>query len=424
MVLSFSFASTFQKNHLKHNCILKRYSGNQPSKLNFTVYDSVIDIPANEWSITAETDKVFFNLNYLKSLEDSKPVALNFNYAILHEGNLPIACFCFQLLNVASNELGSILNLEKYGWLAGKVTSAIDKVVFKRKNGHANYILCCGSFFVSGEYGISFRDRNKSQLVYQALIQIIDKVKERKEKNGDDVCALIVKDFFDASSIDNILMDEGYSSLPMDPEMIFHVHKGWNNFDDYLGALAAKYRLRANNSLKRLESVKVKFLTLKEIEKHGDEILALYKQVQENASVRLVRANIDYFINLKKNLEDNFYIKAFFLDDKLIAFKSGIYYHSNHEAHLIGMDYALNKPLLIYQNLLYSFITDAIAMKSSRLFFGRTALEIKTTVGAKPYPLYTYFRLNNSLLNSMIKPLISRSKTEEWTPRDPFKKES
>ncbi|MBK7853745.1 MAG: hypothetical protein IPJ79_01465 [Bacteroidetes bacterium] len=63
-------------------------------------------------------------------------------------------------------------------------------------------------------------------------------------------------------------------------------------------------------------------------------------------------------------------------------------------------------------------------MKSSRLFFGRTALEIKTTVGAKPYPLYTYFRLNNSLLNSMIKPLISRSKTEEWTPRDPFKKES
>ncbi|MBK7853746.1 MAG: hypothetical protein IPJ79_01470 [Bacteroidetes bacterium] len=111
---------------------------------------------------------------------------------------------------------------------------------------------------------------------------------------------MIVKDFFDASSIDNILMDEGYSSLPMDPEMIFHVHKGWNNFDDYLGALAAKYRLRANNSLKRLESVKVKFLTLKEIEKHGDEILALYKQVQENASVRLVRANIDYFINLKK----------------------------------------------------------------------------------------------------------------------------
>ncbi|MBK7853748.1 MAG: hypothetical protein IPJ79_01480 [Bacteroidetes bacterium] len=56
---------------MKHNCILKRYSGNQPSKLNFTVYDSVIDIPANEWSITAETDKVFFNLNYLKSLEDS-----------------------------------------------------------------------------------------------------------------------------------------------------------------------------------------------------------------------------------------------------------------------------------------------------------------------------------------------------------------
>lgn len=407
---------------MKHNCILKRFAGNQSKQLNFIVYDKVSEIPANDWNSASETDKVFFNLNYLKSLEDAKPVALSFRYVVLYEANLPIACFCFQLLNVASNELGSILNLEKYGWLAGKVTSAIDKVIFKRNNGTANYILCCGSFFVSGEYGISFSDKNKVQTVYQVLPQVIDKVKDNIEKNNDDVCALIVKDFFDASAIDNILIDEGYSSLPMDPEMIFHVHKNWNNFEDYLAALAAKYRLRANNSIKKLEQVKIKFLTLKEIEKHGDEILSLYKQVQENASVRLVRANIDYFINLKKNLEDNFYIKAFFLDDKLIAFKSGINYHSNHEAHLIGMKYSLNKPLLVYQNLLYSFIKDAIEMKSTRLFFGRTALEIKTTVGAKPYPLYAYFRLNNSILNSMIKPLINRSKPEEWTPRDPFKK--
>lgn len=407
---------------MKHNCILKRFAGNQSKQLNFIVYDKVSEIPANDWNSASETDKVFFNLHYLKSLEDAKPVALSFRYVVLYEANLPIACFCFQLLNVASNELGSILNLEKYGWLAGKVTSAIDKVIFKRNNGTANYILCCGSFFVSGEYGISFSDKNKVQTVYQVLPQVIDKVKDNIEKNNDDVCALIVKDFFDASAIDNILIDEGYSSLPMDPEMIFHVHKNWNNFEDYLAALAAKYRLRANNSIKKLEQVKIKFLTLKEIEKHGDEILSLYKQVQENASVRLVRANIDYFINLKKNLEDNFYIKAFFLDDKLIAFKSGIHYHSNHEAHLIGMKYSLNKPLLVYQNLLYSFIKDAIEMKSTRLFFGRTALEIKTTVGAKPYPLYAYFRLNNSILNSMIKPLINRSKPEEWTPRDPFKK--
>lgn len=407
---------------MKHNCILKKISGQQPKQLNYIVYSTVSEIPASDWTNASEIDKVFFNLSYLKSLEDSKPVALSFRYVVLYESNLPIACFCFQLLNVASAELGSILNLEKYGWLAGKVTSAIDKVIFKRNNGKANYILCCGSFFVSGEYGISFRDKNKAQTVYQSLTQIINSVKNDIETKDDDVCALIVKDFFDASAIDNILIDEGYSSLPMDPEMIFHVHKSWNNFEDYLGVLAAKYRLRANNSIKKLEPLKIKFLSLKEIEKYGEEILSLYKQVQENASVRLVRANKDYFINLKKNLEDNFYIKAFFLDDKLIAFKSGIHYHSNHEAHLIGMEYSMNKSLLVYQNLLYSFIKDAIEMKSTRLFFGRTALEIKTTVGAKPYPLYAFFRLNNSILNRMIKPLISRSKSDEWTPRDPFKK--
>lgn len=409
---------------MKHNCILKHFEVKNSGKFSFNIYNRASDVPVTQWENTIEADKVFFNLNYLNALENSNPVALHFRYVIFFENQQPIACFSFQLLNVASKDLGNILNLDKYGWLAGKVTNAIDKMVFKRSGNQANYIICCGSFFVSGEYGITFRDKNKKSIICQSIPQVIEAIKSDVENSGNDICAVIVKDFFDASSIENVLIGEGFSSLPMDPEMIFHVNKNWNSFEDYLNSLSAKYRLRSNNSLKKLEKVIIRFLSQAEIEKFKNEMYELYLQVQQNASVRLVKAGPDYFANLQKMLPGNFYVKAFFLDNKMIAFMSGIHFNGSHEAHLIGMEYSMNKSLLIYQNILYSFIKDAIELKSAQLFFGRTALEIKTTVGAKAYPLHTYFRMNNSLLNGMIKPLVKRSKQEEWTPRDPYKKEA
>jgi hypothetical protein len=406
-------------------CIVKlkdTFKFSSDKNFSFEVFNSVGAIPHKHWNEVTETDKIFFNLSYLKSLEDSKPVALAFRYVLLFENSKPVAAYSFQLLNVASNELGNILNLEKYGWLAGKVTHAIDKIVFKRNNNQkSNYIICCGSLFVSGEYGISYRDKNNKAIVHNALPEILNFLKQEIEQT-DDVCALMVKDFFNATTIEKTLLDENFSSMPMDPEMIFHVQKNWNTFEDYLESLSAKYRLRTNNSLKKIVEVTIKNLTVDEIEKYKPEINELYLQVQNNASVRLVKANVNYFIELKKNLPEHAYVKAFFLEDKMIAFICGIFYKGNHEAHLIGIDYSLNKSLLLYQNILYLFIKDAIELKSEQLFFGRTALEIKTTVGARAFPLSTYFRMSNSILNGMIKPIIKRSSIEEWTPRNPFKK--
>jgi hypothetical protein len=105
----------------------------------------------------------------------------------------------------------------------------------------------------------------------------------------------------------------------------------------------------------------------------------------------------------------------------MIAFTSGFKSGPHYEAHFIGIDYHYNKSHSLYQNILYDFIREAIKNKSGQLTFGRTAMEIKSTVGAVAYPLYSYLKFSNGFLNSLIKPFIPSETNTGWIPRSPFK---
>ena len=63
----------------------------------------------------------------------------------------------------------------------------------------------------------------------------------------------------------------------------------------------------------------------------------------------------------------------------------------------------------------------AIESKAELISFGRTALEMKTTVGAIPVPHNAYIKLNNGMLNSLIKHLLPEKTSEDWIPRNPFR---
>ncbi len=292
-------------------------------------------------------------------------------------------------------------------------------MLFSCHDRKPNYFISCGSLIVSGEHGISYKNKEGLAFTLNLLPQMFDAI--AKSAGDAGICAWAVKDFFDISTADQHLYNHGFSKLPMDPEMIFYVRPEWNTFTDYLQALSAKYRLKANNVLKKLEGLEVKILSDADVERYKEDMVRLYLQVQQRSTVRLVRVNEAYFTLLKKKLKDRFYIHGFFKESNLIAFTCGLVYSGNHEAHFIGIDYSYNRSHQLYQNILYRFIHDAIERKSTRLYFGRTAMEMKTTVGAKAYDLHSYFKLDNSFLNKMAKPVINRAASPEWVPRSPFK---
>ncbi len=387
--------------------------------LRIEVLNSVREMPANDWQTINGENVIFTSFSYLSALEQSKPAGMQFRYVIVYDSKMPVATLCFQLLDVANKDLDGVLNLKDKGWLLQNLNKSINRLLFKCQTGKVNFLICCGSFFVSGEYGINVINRDALPAVIQLLPEVRQKITDTI--SNASVCGWMVKDFYNNTKVDQPLLEDDFFELPMDPEMILYIREQWHSFEEYLASLTTKYRVKANSVIRKIEDVDVVALNAAEVLKYGDELIRLYLNIQQKATVQMARVNILYFEKLLTIMPEKFYVKVFFKESKVIAFYCGFHHAGHHEAHFIGIDYSLNKTLSLYQNILYRFIEEAISQRSSNLYYGRTAMEIKSTTGAKAYPLHAYFNLSNTVLNKMVKPVVRRFTPEEWIARNPFR---
>ena len=91
------------------------------------------------------------------------------------------------------------------------------------------------------------------------------------------------------------------------------------------------------------------------------------------------------------------------------------------EVHFCGIDYSINKDLSLYQRMLYDIIKFATENNLRELHFGRTAPEVKSTIGAIPHPMYGYLKYRNPIINSIMGIFAKRLKPREYILRNPFK---
>jgi len=144
--------------------------------------------------------------------------------------------------------------------------------------------------------------------------------------------------------------------------------------------------------------------------------------VQKNAGFNLVYLKPTYFLDLKHRLGDLYKLYGYYLNDRLIGFNTVILNHDELEAHFLGFDREYNMSHQLYLTMLYDKVKKAISFNKKRIVYARTALEIKSSVGAKPKDMCIYLRHENSLLNKVVSPIISvLNPQEKWVPRHPFK---
>ncbi len=139
------------------------------------------------------------------------------------------------------------------------------------------------------------------------------------------------------------------------------------------------------------------------------------------AKFKLVQLSKTYFSDVIKTQSDLFYVNAWFLNNEIVSFASGFYLTNEIEAHYVGFDYKKNKEFELYQTILYGYIEEAITKKKSKINLGRTASEIKTTVGAKAHELLCYIKPQNAVSKLILKPFMQFLQPTEWIPRNPFK---
>ncbi len=282
-------------------------------------------------------------------------------------------------------------------------------------------IMFCGNIFLSGEYAIGIVDEKK----WMGIIKYVCKSLDSISKSIKPLHAIFIKDFYTKTNKTNKtkvgFKNFSYTQISVEPNMIVKIESEWKCFDDYKNALKSKYRIKVNKADSNSRQLVSKFFTADDIKKHQKDLQILYQNTIKNANFNAQVLNLNTYVYLKSAFNNEFIVKGYFLKNKIVGFLSALTNASNLDAHFIGLDYSLNKDYAIYPRILNDYIRLGIEKKVSQINLGRTASEIKTTIGAKPYELVCYIKHKNQLINLLIKPFLKRIEIKSFKQHLPFK---
>ncbi|HET6225173.1 MAG TPA: hypothetical protein VFF27_02775 [Bacteroidia bacterium] len=402
----------------KKKCALRK----APSTFSFETVDSAHLIKADHWNSIVPFGSEFLKLPYLYVWEKAHAENMRFHYTIIYDQNKPVAIGYFQVIDFNGENFESIIEMENNEALC-RITAYLQKHLANHLKRNADKInmrlLICGNSFISGEHGFTHvPDINKPELI-DALADVIYSIGKTEKLRGK-IAAVLVKDFYitDDHAADE-LSEFKYHDFVAEPNMILPIQ--WSSMDDYLNAMSKKYRHRAKGIIKKGEVMERKIFSVEEITTNEQIINQLYKNVHLKAKFRLATLPASYFAEMKRELKDKFVFTAYYFQENLVGFRSTFILNKEIEAHFIGIDYNLNKQLELYQNMLYDYVKEAITRGTNKLILGRTASEIKSTIGAEAVELKCYIRHHNPLSNRIIKPFVDYLKPAAWIPRNPFK---
>jgi len=147
----------------------------------------------------------------------------------------------------------------------------------------------------------------------------------------------------------------------------------------------------------------------------------LYQRVASRASFNLGDFNLSTYRDLRKKFGKKYVLRSYWHQNKMVGFLSGVFNKNHLDAHYVGIDYSRNRSLGIYQRMLYDYISIAIDQRLNVINFGRTASEIKSSVGAVPEHLTVYIRHKKTITNKFLKLFLLRIQPNEFHQKFPFK---
>lgn len=385
------------------------------------IYESIFDASAL-WDEVLNGRNTLLSSDYLKALERFPPVGMKFRYLLLRDAiNKPVGIVYFQIQHF--NAAQSLNEAENNGspWFIGSLQKFFKGVVAKTVVFNT---FVCGNLLLTGENGYFFSNSISDDEILTVVSAASEKVQQQLNEEGIQCNVCLMKDFkvHEQQPSGKVLGDKRFHEFTVQPCMMMYLNSSWVTFDDYLADLHSKYRMRAKRAFKKSSGLICTELKLEQIQKYQDDIHKKYLMVADNAGFNTVNLHPEYFYGLKKFLGERFRLFAYFREDKLQAFYTIIHNGHEVEAHFLGYDREENAKSQIYLNSLFDIVRLGIEGRFQQINFSRTALEIKSSVGAVPQEMYCYMKHRSNISNKFIKPVIDYLNPDfSWTPRHPFK---
>jgi len=378
---------------------------------NIIYYNSVAQIPNKIWEDLNCKKNLYFSSDYLSALEKNHPNII-FYYIVLFDNS--DSAIAFTTIQVIDFQIHKIEKETK------SFLDVINKILFPKEKPIK--ILVSGNTFVSGEHGILIAENQDKKTTLLKLTKAILNLVNTEENLNKSISIFMLKDFEKESLIiTDELKELNYYSFKVEPNMQFLIDKNWQNFDDYLAALKTKFRVKAKKATQLSKPLKIEEITLENTDEQFPKMKSLYEKVAQKASFNFEEFNIETYKTLKENLGEKYILKTYYLDDKMVGFLSGLISENSLDAHFVGIDYNLNKQYAIYQRMLYDYIRIGIKTNLKIINFGRTASEIKSSIGAVPQELTIYIRHKKTLKNKILKLFLQKIAPTAFHQKYPFK---
>jgi hypothetical protein len=285
--------------------------------------------------------------------------------------------------------------------------------------------LVCGNLLSWGQHGVAFAPSEDPAEVWPAVADALYRIRQadRLIGNADFV---MVKDITDryVNGV-NALSRFSYRELETEPNMVLEISPKWSSYDDYLASLTSRYRKSSKQIEKDFSAAGCQLEELNnpgDVANHSASLHELYLQTHRNARLRLVTLANSFLPTLAERLGEDLRCTIAKRDDKTVGFVTTVRDGETAVGYYVGFDREANAEFPIYFRLLQVVVNDAIKFGCKRLSLGRTALEPKARLGARPDPMRIWIRHRVPMLNVLVRGLLrTLSHHDEAPERNPFK---
>ncbi len=401
----------------------------RPTGLRFASADTLAQLNPETWDAVAQGQSWFFSRDYLQMLEQVPPSCLQPRYGLISDAQGPVAAVVMQWAELSAERMrpsaaaasaeitGKRARLRKLlGKAAAKSGTALVGRISER-------VLVCGNLLSYGMHAVAMAPDVAPEAVWPAVAELLYRVR-RADKLAGQAGFVLIKDVTEtqAKAI-SVLHGLSYRSVATEPNMVLELRAGWKTYEDYLASLASKYRSSVRKQI--MEPLRDAGLTLHAFEPDAAlqvRMHALYLQVHENASFRPFTLHADYFGALARTAGARIrHAGIFDRGERLLGFIVTLLDGDTAVAYHVGFERAAAAEHPLYLGLLHASIGDAIAMGAKSVSLGRTALEPKARLGAKPQAMQVWVRHRQPVLNQLTLRLLGLVPHEEPPERNPFK---
>jgi hypothetical protein len=399
-----------------------RYNARRrPTGLGFAFADRIDYIDPARWDAVTRDSSIFLRRDVLRVIEEHGPDNIQPRYAIIFRDGRPAAVLAAQVVTLTGDRLRRDPAVAKANPRGGMIRRLLAPAARTMSSGLRERMVVAGNLLSWGFHGIAFAPGEDSAPLWPGVAEALYRIRRAERLTGQADFAM-VKDLTPQQAGIEILRRFCYRAMETEPNMVLTLDPAWRDYEGYLAALDTDYRRKVRQQVKKLSAAGCTVERLDDLGAHEQRLQELYLSVQGNASVRLVTMRPTYLRELARAAGENFRCTVIRRGADVIGFVTTVRDGETAIGYYIGFDRAAAaEGLPIYLQLLHATIANAIEWRCTRLSLGRTALEPKAGLGARPEPMSVWVRHRVPAFNWLLRGLLETVPHAEAPERSPFK---